>query len=172
MTSPYSHVRIARPTSRLEEVVDFYTVGVGLPLLGRFADHAGYSGAFIGLPGADHHLEFTTHVDGSPCPAPTRDNLVVLYMHEPRLADEVVRRLAASGHTCGGAGEPLLEHDRRDHGGGSGRLARRARSRPMAGRVDDPRRVHDMRARGLASSHPPAPRMPPAPALSWGRSPA
>jgi len=98
MTSPYSHVRIARPTDRLEEVVDFYTAGVGLPLLGRFADHDGYSGAFIGLPGAGHHLEFTTHVDGSPCPAPTRDNLVVLYLRDRSVAAEIVRRLATSGH--------------------------------------------------------------------------
>lgn len=98
MTSPYSHVRIARPTSRLDAVVSFYTEGVGLPLLGRFADHAGYSGAFIGLPGAGHHLEFTSHINGSPCPAPTRDNLLVLYLRDRLAAAEVVGRLAGSGH--------------------------------------------------------------------------
>ena len=98
MTSPYAHVRIARPTSRLDEVVLFYTVGVGLPLLGEFADHAGYSGVFIGLPGAGHHLEFISHVGGSPCPAPTRDNLLVLYLRDPELAQEVVGRLADLGH--------------------------------------------------------------------------
>ena len=31
----------------------------------------------FGLPDEEYHLEFTTHVNGSPCPAPTKDNLLV-----------------------------------------------------------------------------------------------
>ena len=38
---PARHVRIARPTDRLDEVVRFYREGLGLPEIGRFAGHAG-----------------------------------------------------------------------------------------------------------------------------------
>jgi hypothetical protein len=66
---PARQVRIARPTDRLDEVVGFYRDGLGLPELARFDGHAGYSGVILGLPGADHHLEFTRHERGSPGPA-------------------------------------------------------------------------------------------------------
>jgi len=93
-----ARVRVARPTDRLDDVLRFYRDGLGLPQLGAFEDHAGYSGAFLGLPGDEHHLEFTTHEDGSPCPAPSRDNLLVLYFETPSAADRAAARLAALGH--------------------------------------------------------------------------
>jgi hypothetical protein len=76
-----AQVRVARPTDQLAEIEKFYSTDLGLPVLYRFEDHAGYNGVMIGLPGTDYHLEFTSHVDGSPCPAPTTDNLLVLYFH-------------------------------------------------------------------------------------------
>ena len=54
------------PYHRLEAVERFYREGLGLVELERFDDHCGYSGVMFGLPGKDHHLEFTTHVGGSP----------------------------------------------------------------------------------------------------------
>jgi len=72
---PVIRVRIARPTDRLDEVVEFYRDGVGLVELGRFDGHSGYDGVMLGLPGSDYHLEFTSPRDGSPCPAPDGDNL-------------------------------------------------------------------------------------------------
>ena len=63
---PVVRVRWARPTDRLDEVVAFYTDGLGLQELGRFEGHAGYDGVLVGLPGSDYHLEFTRHVAGSP----------------------------------------------------------------------------------------------------------
>lgn len=95
---PAGQVRIARPTDRLDDVVQFYRDGLGLPELGRFADHAGYSGVILGLPGREHHLEFTHHEHGSPCPAPTRDNLLVLYVNGPAAVSEIADRLLALGH--------------------------------------------------------------------------
>ena len=77
---PVIRVRIARPTDRLDDVVEFYKDGVGLVELGRFDGHSGYDGVMLGLPGSDYHLEFTSHADGSPCPAPSVDNLLVLYL--------------------------------------------------------------------------------------------
>ncbi|HEY4195226.1 MAG TPA: VOC family protein [Mucilaginibacter sp.] len=74
-----AQIRIARPTDRLKEVVDFYRQGLGLNMIGSFNDHDGYEGVMLGMPDASVHLEFTHHISGSPCPAPTRDNLLVFY---------------------------------------------------------------------------------------------
>lgn len=93
-----TQVRVARPTDRLEQVVRFYRDGLGLEVLGSFEGHEGYDGVMLGLPGRDHHLEFTRHEAGSPCPAPTRDNLLVLYIPEKAAVDALVERLAAGGH--------------------------------------------------------------------------
>jgi hypothetical protein len=90
-------VRVARPTDRLDAVTRFYHDALGLPELFQFEDHAGYSGVMLGLPGPGYHLEFTSHVDGSPCPAPTRDNLLVLYFDTPAAQQLVVDRMARFG---------------------------------------------------------------------------
>lgn len=91
-------VRIARPTDRLEEVARFYRDGLGLPELYRFEDHDGYDGVMLGLPGRPYHLEFTHHRNGSPCPAPSLDNLLVLYIPEHSHLEMLQHRLEALGH--------------------------------------------------------------------------
>lgn len=93
-----AQVRVARPTDKLADVERFYAKTLGLPVIGRFDDHDGYTGLMLGLPGTGYHLEFTTHVDGSPCPAPTADNLLVLYLHDDARMAEAVQRLTAAGH--------------------------------------------------------------------------
>ncbi len=92
-----TQVRIARPTDHLAEVVRFYSEGLGLRELYRFEGHDGYDGVMLGLPGAGYHLEFTSSADGSPCPAPTRENLLVLYFTGEAAMYEVVERLAEFG---------------------------------------------------------------------------
>jgi catechol 2,3-dioxygenase-like lactoylglutathione lyase family enzyme len=98
LTGTLAQVRIARPTDRLADVERFYVEHIGLPVLHRFQNHAGYDGVMIGLPGIDHHLEFTSHVNGRPCPAPSRDNLLVLYFHDDAAMHDVADRLKAAGH--------------------------------------------------------------------------
>ena len=93
-----AQVRVARPTDRLGEIVDFYAGCLGLPELYRFTGHAGYDGVLLGLPGADHHLEFTSHEHGSPCPAPSPETLLVLYFDGAAGMSEPVRRLREAGH--------------------------------------------------------------------------
>jgi catechol 2,3-dioxygenase-like lactoylglutathione lyase family enzyme len=107
---PVRHVRIARPTDRLEEVVAFYRDGLGLAELDRFEDHEGYSGVMLGLPGAAYHLEFTTHVAGSPGAAPSAENLLVLYFGSPAERDRVVGRLRDLGHRTVEAENPFWEN--------------------------------------------------------------
>jgi catechol 2,3-dioxygenase-like lactoylglutathione lyase family enzyme len=91
------NVRFARPTDKLDEVVAFYRDGLGLPVLGGFEDHAGYDGVFVDLPGTGAHLEFTTHTGGSPCPAPTLDNLLVIYTDDASGPVEYAERLREFG---------------------------------------------------------------------------
>jgi catechol 2,3-dioxygenase-like lactoylglutathione lyase family enzyme len=91
-------VRFARPTDRLDDVLRFYEEGLGLRRIDSFEDHAGYSGVMLGLPGEEVHLELTTHEDGSPGPAPTRDNLLVLYLGERTAIDAAQERMRALGH--------------------------------------------------------------------------
>ena len=100
-------VRIARPTDQLEAVVAFYRDGLGLTELFRFDGHAGYDGVMLGLPGSAYHLEFTQHVDGSPCPAPTRDNLLVFYVPDRSAIETVVARLSERGHPPVEAANPF-----------------------------------------------------------------
>ncbi len=76
----------------------FYRDGLGLPELDRVAGHAGYPGVMLGLPGLRYHLEFTQHDHGSPDPAPSRDNLLVLYFGDLSQVGHIGRRLAALGH--------------------------------------------------------------------------
>jgi catechol 2,3-dioxygenase-like lactoylglutathione lyase family enzyme len=96
---PVCQVRVARPTDRLEEVVRFYAEGLGLKILGSFQGHDGYSGYLLGLPGSDYHLEFTQHSAGSPCPAPSRDNLLVFYIKDEAAVARIAARLSALGHS-------------------------------------------------------------------------
>jgi catechol 2,3-dioxygenase-like lactoylglutathione lyase family enzyme len=91
-------VRFARPTDKLADVLRFYEDGLGLVRIDSFEDHAGYSGVMLGLPGEEVHLELTTHADGSPGPAPTRDNLLVLYLRSRTAIDEIEERMRTLGH--------------------------------------------------------------------------
>lgn len=50
------------------------------------------------MPHTDYHLEFTSHQDGSPCPAPTKDNLLVFYIENKDEIMHVVNRLAQMGY--------------------------------------------------------------------------
>ncbi|MEV4128240.1 VOC family protein [Nocardia sp. NPDC049707] len=94
---PVAQVRIARPTDRLVEVVRFYVEGLGLRELYRFENHAGYDGVMLGFPGTGYHLEFTTHVDGSPGDAPSAENLLVLYFSTESQMYDVAQRLGEFG---------------------------------------------------------------------------
>lgn len=94
-----AQIRVARPTDKFDEVIRFYRDGLGLKTLGTFAGHAGYEGIMFGLPDAGFHLEFTHHAEGSPCPAPTRDNLLVFYIPEEDAIKRLVARLGQMGYS-------------------------------------------------------------------------
>ena len=91
-------MRIARPTDKLQEIERFYCMGIGLQKLGSFEDHDGYNGLMLGLPNYAYHLEFTQHRDGSPCPAPSKDNLLVLYIPHQSSIESIANRLQSMGY--------------------------------------------------------------------------
>ena len=105
-------IRIARPTDQLDEVIEFYRDGLGLRVIANFEQHAGYSGVILEVPNHQIHLEFT-HTDvGSPCPAPTKDNLLVLYIPIATAFCSAVNRLEQKGYVSVEPENPYW----RDHG--------------------------------------------------------
>lgn len=94
---PAVQFRIARPTDKIALIEQFYVNILGLTRVGGFDDHDGYRGIMIGLPGYTYHLEFTQDPHHTPCPAPTKDNLLVFYFETPSELDIVKQRLADAG---------------------------------------------------------------------------
>jgi catechol 2,3-dioxygenase-like lactoylglutathione lyase family enzyme len=91
-------IRIARPTDRLDEVVKFYTDGLGFEILDRFARHQDFDGVMVGIPGADYHLEFTQQQGHLVGRAPTKDNLLVFYIPDRQEWQCAIDRLNSIGY--------------------------------------------------------------------------
>ncbi|MGI8926819.1 MAG: VOC family protein [Tepidiformaceae bacterium] len=91
-------LRVARPTDRLDEVVRFYTEGLGLTRLGSFEDHEGFDGVMLGVPGAHYHLEFTRRRGHTAGPAPTEDNLLVFYLPDGQEWQQAIGRMISAGY--------------------------------------------------------------------------
>jgi len=73
------HLRIARPVSDLGRAQAMYCAGLGLRVLGSFADHAGFDGVMLGRAGVSWHIEFTFCHAHPVRPSPTQEDLIVLY---------------------------------------------------------------------------------------------
>jgi catechol 2,3-dioxygenase-like lactoylglutathione lyase family enzyme len=94
-----AHVRIARPSRDLTAAERFWTDGLGLSVLYRH-DGDGTPGdhslLMVGWPDAGWHLELV-HDPGDPVePAPTPEDLLVVYLGEP-VPEELVARLERHG---------------------------------------------------------------------------
>ena len=74
-----------------------YRDGLGMRLLGSFEDHAGFDGAMLGFEGAGWHLEFTRCRTHPVEPAPTAEDLVVLYLPEEPAWEAANARMASAG---------------------------------------------------------------------------
>jgi YycE-like N-terminal domain/YycE-like C-terminal domain len=103
---PLRQPRFARPTSRVEAVVHFYRVCLGLDALYRFEDHAGHDVVMLGLPGRSYHLE-RTHRAGIDGTATTTENLLMLSLGTASAPARVVARFTDSGHQPVEAENPL-----------------------------------------------------------------
>jgi hypothetical protein len=90
-------LRVARPTNRLALLVDMYTNGLGVSVLARFADHDGFDGYILGIPGAPYHLEFTEERGVAATQAPSEDNLLVFYIADRREWQQRCAQMVAAG---------------------------------------------------------------------------
>lgn len=97
-----SKLRVARPTDRLEEVVQFYKDGLGLEELGRFMDHDRFDGVILGVPGAPYHFEFTHCRNHDVGRAPSQDCLLVFYLPDHESWVAATQRMEAKG------GKPVI----------------------------------------------------------------
>lgn len=94
-----SHVRIARPSRDLAAAERFWIDGLGLSVLYRHAsdgspgDHALL---MAGWPEAGWHLELVHDPTAPVTPAPTPEDLLVVYLAGP-VPDDLVARLERSG---------------------------------------------------------------------------
>jgi len=95
---PSSHLRIARPCHDLRRAERFWTAGLGLEVLYRSGPTAegGHDLLMLGWPGAAWHLELVSDPEGETPPAPTEEDLLVLYLGGA-VDSEVVDRLVACG---------------------------------------------------------------------------
>jgi hypothetical protein len=71
-------LRVARHTTDLQPLIDFYTSVIGLEIIGEFKDHNNYDGVFIGGKDAAWHLEFTVSNE-KPDHHPDEEDLLVFY---------------------------------------------------------------------------------------------
>jgi catechol 2,3-dioxygenase-like lactoylglutathione lyase family enzyme len=93
-------LRIARPCTDLAAAERFYVQGLGLDLLYRIAaDGEGEHDLLIlGWRNASWHLELVGRVNLDAVPAPTAEDLLVLYLGEP-VDPALVERLVRMGGT-------------------------------------------------------------------------
>ncbi len=88
--------RYARHSDNIDSLLVFYTKILGLKLLGRFQNHAGYNGVFLGLPGHDWHIEFTES-DEKAVHRPDPDDLIVFYPGSREALEAIARRAKKLG---------------------------------------------------------------------------
>ena len=95
----HTHLRIARPVSNLSRSVTMYHQGLGLVTVGQFQDHEGFSGAMLGHPNSADHFEFTVCHAHPIAPAPTPEDLLVLYFPELEKWRKARDRMLEAGFT-------------------------------------------------------------------------
>jgi len=76
------HLRIARATNRLTEMVAFYRELFEFEIVGSFEDHEGFDGVMLGPPDGDFHFEFTHEKNGANKSGEAPEDLIVLYLRE------------------------------------------------------------------------------------------
>lgn len=91
-------LRVARPTDHFDDVLRFYSDGLGLTKLGSFENHESFDGVMLGVPGAPYHFEFTQKRGHDAGRAPTKENLLVFYLPDEQQWQTAVDRMIAAGY--------------------------------------------------------------------------
>lgn len=94
----FPHLRVARPTDNLPDILSFYRDGLGFEVIASFEDHEGFDGVMLGHRSAPYHLEFTVKHGHTAGRAPTQDNLLVFYVPDAAAWQAVIDRMAQHGY--------------------------------------------------------------------------
>lgn len=97
-------VRVARPSRDLRAAAAFYRDALGLPELGSFEDHDGFTGLILGLPDASRQLELVAAPDAEP--VPSAEDQLVLYLGSPERVEDAATRIRAAGHAPSSSPNP------------------------------------------------------------------
>ena len=89
-------LRVARHTTNLAPLIEFYTQNLGLKILGSFEGHDGYDGVFLGLENMPWHLEFTTSAL-PPQHQPDEDDLLVFYASDKAAFEQLKANFERNG---------------------------------------------------------------------------
>jgi len=87
--------RVARHTSKIDEIIAFYHTLLELEILGSFKNHDNYNGIFLGLKNENWHLEFTVS-DEKPNHHPDEDDLLVFYPKSTNDYDKLIANCNAN----------------------------------------------------------------------------
>ena len=104
-----AHLRVARATDHMEEVVRFYRDALGFEVLGAFQDHDGFDGVMLGHRGSGYHLEFTHRKGHSVGRAPTDENLLVFYLPDRSEWQAAVDQICSAGHVAVASANPYWD---------------------------------------------------------------
>jgi catechol 2,3-dioxygenase-like lactoylglutathione lyase family enzyme len=95
-----AHLRVARATDHLDEVVRFYRVGLGFEVVGEFRDHEGFDGVMLGHAGMGYHFELTRERGVTAGRAPNAESLLVFYLPEAGAWEGAVARMEGAGYAA------------------------------------------------------------------------
>ncbi len=93
-----AHLRVARPTDNLSEIIRFYQDGLGFEVIDSFEDHQGFNGVMLGHTDLSYHLEFTHHRGHHIGKALTEENLLVFYLPDEAEWQQAVDRMIKQGY--------------------------------------------------------------------------
>ena len=93
-----AHLRVARPTDNLSEIIRFYRDGLGFDVIDSFDDHQGFDGVMFGHTSLPYHLEFTHHRGHRAGKAQTQENLLVFYLSDETEWQRAVDRMIEQGY--------------------------------------------------------------------------
>ena len=103
------HLRVARPTDKLEAIVNMYKDGLDLELLDSFENHQSFDGVMLGNAGMGYHFEFTHHHGHRVGNAPTQENLLVFYFPDREEWEARCKKMEAAGFKLVPAYNPYWE---------------------------------------------------------------
>ena len=86
-----------------------YCEGLGLRVIGSFADHAGFDGVMLGRADLQYHFEFTVCRAHPVRPSPTPEDVTVFYIPDTNEWQLALARMQAAGFQPVAANNPYWD---------------------------------------------------------------